>query len=156
VRALDVDQSIGPVRMMEDYLGESSQLPRFRTFVLALLALLATTLATIGIYSVTAYAVSQRNRELGLRMVLGAERSDILKMVLLQSGRPAAWGILIGIALALGITRVLQNMLFEVSSRDPTTFVVIPATLMIVALLGCYFPARRATRVDPMSALRET
>ncbi len=155
VQALDVDQSISPVRTMEEYLGESAQLARFRTFLLGLLALLAVTLAGIGIYSVAAYSVSQRSRELGLRMALGAARGDILKLVMGQNGRLAAVGVLLGIALALNVTRLLGDMLFEVTPTDPASFVVIPALLMLVALSACYLPARRATTVDPMVILRD-
>ena len=155
VQALDVDQSISPVRTMEECLGESAQLARFRTFLLGLLALLAVTLAVIGIYSVAAYSVSQRNRELGLRMALGAARGDILKLVMGQNARLAAVGVLLGIALALNVTRLLGDMLFEVTPTDPASFVVIPALLMLVALSACYLPARRAATVDPMVILRD-
>ena len=154
VRRLDADQSISPLRTMEEHLYQSSQLPRFRAVLLSLLALLAFVLASVGIYGVMACSVTQRTRELGIRVALGAKRRDILNLILAQSGKMAVLGIGFGIVIALGAVRLLSSMLYEVSPRDAETFLVIPAIVALVVLATSYLPARRAARVDPMEALR--
>jgi len=139
---------------MEEHLYQSSQLPRFRTVLLSLLALVAFVLASVGIYGVMACSVTQRTRELGIRVALGAKRRDILNLILAQRGKMAALGIGFGIVIALGAVRLLSSMLYEVSPRDAETFLVIPAIVALVVLATSYLPARRAARVDPMEALR--
>ena len=128
--------------------------PRFNTGLLSLFALLAILLATVGIYGVMAYAVAQRTQEMGLRMALGAKPRDLLKLVVGQSMRLVALGLSLGLIAALGLTRWLKTQLFGVEATDPLTYTVIAILLALVALLACYLPARRATRVDPLVALR--
>jgi putative ABC transport system permease protein len=118
------------------------------------LAALAVALAAGGLYSLIAYTVAQRTHEIGIRLALGAERRDILWLVLRQGLRLAAVGIALGLAGAVVATRALRSLLFGVSPTDPLTFVAIPLLLALVALLACWFPARRATKVDPLVALR--
>jgi len=108
----------------------------------------------VGIYGVMAYSVSQRTQEIGVRVALGARSSDVMKMVLGQGTKLAAVGVGIGLAGAFALTRVMSTLLFEVSVTDPATFAAVVALLAIVALLACYIPARRATKVDPLIALR--
>jgi putative ABC transport system permease protein len=154
VQSLDPDQSIGPVRTMEEYIADSSQMVRFRTFLLSLFALLAFTLSVVGIYGVMAYSVSQRTRELGLRAALGASRRDILTLIVGQGGKLAATGVLLGIVISLGATHLLADILFEVAPNDPAPLMIASSLMFVTAVLASYVPARRAAKVDPMEALR--
>jgi ABC-type antimicrobial peptide transport system permease subunit len=117
-------------------------------------AALAMVLASIGLYGVMSYMVTQRSRELGVRVALGANTRDVLRLVLGQGARLALGGVVIGLAAAFAVTRVMTKMLFNVSATDPVTFVVISLLLIGVAMLASYLPARRATKVDPIVALR--
>jgi putative ABC transport system permease protein len=141
---------------MEEMISESpaSFMRRFPALLIGLFAGMALLLASVGLYGVVSYSVSQRTHEIGVRMALGARASDILRMVLKQGLALACAGLVIGAASALALMRLLGSMLYEVSASDPTTFAVVSVTLGAVALLACYIPARRATKVDPMIALR--
>ena len=121
---------------------------------ITLFAALALLLACVGIYGVVSYLVGQRTHEIGVRIALGAQREDILRLILGHGAKMALAGIIIGAAAALGLTRLMASQLFGVSPRDPFTFVTVAALLLIVALAACYIPARRAMKVDPMVALR--
>jgi len=127
---------------------------KFNMSLLGLFAFLAVILAGVGIYGVMAYAVTQRTHEIGIRMALGAEKSDVLRLVMRQGTILAALGIGIGSAGALALTRFLSSLLYDVRPRDPVTFVVVSGLLGGLALLATFLPARRATKVDPVVALR--
>lgn len=122
--------------------------------LLSVFAALALALACVGIYGVISYLVGQRTHEIGVRMALGAERSDVLRLVIGHGARMALIGVAIGIVTALGLTRLMANQLFGVSAHDPLTFAGVAMLLIIVAVAACYMPARRAMRVDPIIALR--
>jgi putative ABC transport system permease protein len=128
--------------------------PRFAMLVLGSFGALALALACIGMYGVISYSVAQRTREIGVRMALGAARNDVFGMVLGQGARLAGLGIVIGLAAAFAVTRTMASFLYGVQATDPLTFACVSLLLVAVALLACYLPARRATRVDPMIALR--
>src|SRR6185436_14692255 len=115
---------------------------------------LAVALAVVGIYGVMAYAISQRTREIGVRMALGARAQDVLKLMLKQGGQLIVIGVALGSVVGFGLTRFMGRLLFEVEPSDPLTYVSMPLLLATVALLACYIPARRAAKVDPMVALR--
>jgi putative ABC transport system permease protein len=128
--------------------------PRLYALLLGVFAVIALALAAVGTYSVIAYSVAQRTREIGVRMALGAQTGAVLKMIVGQGMKLVVSGVALGLTASLGLTRLISNMLFGVSAVDPLTFVVITLLLTFVALLACWIPARRATKVDPMTALR--
>jgi putative ABC transport system permease protein len=152
--ALDPDQAVSNVATMEQLLADSISLRRFSMLLLIIFASMALVLAAIGIYGVISYSVTQRTHEIGIRMALGAQASDVVKMVLGGGMRLVLGGIVLGLAASFALTRLMTSLLYGVSTVDPLTFVFVAALLSGVALLACYIPARRATKVDPMEALR--
>jgi putative ABC transport system permease protein len=155
-RSLEPDVALFSVRPMAQVIGDSPAafMRRFPALLIGIFATVALLLASIGIYGVVSYSVSQQTHYIGVRMALGAQTSDILRMVLKQGLGLALAGIAIGVVAALGLMRLLRSMLFEVQATDITTFAIVVVTLLIVALLACFIPARRATKVDPLVALR--
>ncbi|HYP29038.1 MAG TPA: ABC transporter permease [Blastocatellia bacterium] len=153
VWAIDKDQPISTVRTMEDIMAASVAKQRFNMLLLGIFAVVALVLAAVGIYGVMSYLVTQRTREIGLRMALGAQRSDVLKLVVGQGFKLVAIGVALGLFASFALTRYMSSLLFGVSTTDPVTFVVISVTLIAIALLASYIPARRATQIDPMRAL---
>jgi putative ABC transport system permease protein len=154
IAAVDSQMPIAKVRSMEQVMSEATARQNFNMVLLSVFAGIALLLAAIGIYGLMSYAVEQRTHEFGIRMALGAARSDMLRMVVIHGMRMAAVGVVIGLAAAYGLTRLIESMLFGVHANDPLTFAVVAAILTGVALLASYVPARRATRVDPIIALR--
>jgi putative ABC transport system permease protein len=154
IRQVDSEQAVSNISTLEQLLNETVAQPRFNTGLLALFALFALLLASVGIYGVMAYAVEQRTQEIGLRMALGAQPRDVLKMVVGQGIKLVAFGLAIGLPAALWMTRWLRTLLFGVDTTDLLTYTVISGLLAAVALVACYLPARRATKIDPMVALR--
>jgi putative ABC transport system permease protein len=154
VAEVDKSAPVSEVKTMEHIVDEAVTQPRFNLILLGLFGGIALLLSAAGIYGVTAYAVTQRTHEFGIRMALGAQVGDVLKMILGQGMRLIGVGIVIGLLAAFALTRLLKSLLFAVSVTDPLTFVAITLVLMFVALLACYIPARRATKVDPLVALR--
>jgi len=153
VQALDKDQPIYNVRTMDDIVANSLGTRRVSMQLFAVFAGAALLLAALGIYGVMAYSVTQRTHEIGLRMALGAQKSDVLRLVIRQGMALTAIGVVVGVAGALALTRVIGNLLYGVTATDPLTFVAIPLLLLFVALVACYLPARRAARLDPTIAL---
>jgi putative ABC transport system permease protein len=154
VWAIDSQIPVSEIRSMGDWMSVSLARQRFNMMLLGLFAGLAMLLAAVGIYGTMAYRVSQRTNEIGIHMALGAQRADVLKLVLGDGAKLAFAGIAVGIVGAAAITRVMASLLFEVKPTDPATFLLTPLLLAVVALVACYIPARRAMRVDPMVALR--
>jgi len=154
VRAVDVDMPVYKVMTMQQVIDDTLMGRRFTALLLAIFAGVALVLASVGLYGVIAYAVSQRRHEIGIRMALGAQVGDVVGMVVRQGMRLAAIGLLVGAVAALATTRFLATMLYGVGAADPATFVAIPAILALVALVASWLPARRAARIDPIVALR--
>jgi putative ABC transport system permease protein len=154
VWAVNKNQAISKIDTMEQVLSESLARRRLYMILLGVFAGAALLLAGVGIYGMASYSVSQRIREMGIRIALGAERGDVLRLVLGQGARAALLGILFGIATAVALTRLMASLLFGVRATDPLTFAEVAVLLALVALVACYIPARRAMRVDPMVALR--
>jgi putative ABC transport system permease protein len=154
VSALDPEQPVGRIATMDQLLESSTTQQRFRAFLLGSFATIALLLSGVGIFGVMAYAVSLRTREIGVRMALGARPVDMLALIFAESMALASLGVVLGLAGAYGVTRVLNSLLFEVSSTDPFTFSAVTVLLCLVAVLASYVPARRAMRVDPIVALR--
>jgi putative ABC transport system permease protein len=153
VQGLDRDMPVD-IRAMSGLLADSVAQPRFRTLLLGVFAGLALILAAVGIFGVMGYVVSRRTQEIGVRMALGASRSAVLRMVLGEGVRVVLTGLGVGLVEAFALSRLMRGLLFGVQPFDPTTFVSVSVLVVLIALLACYIPARRAMKVDPMVALR--
>jgi putative ABC transport system permease protein len=154
IRRVAPDLAILGTVTMDEAVAASVAQPRFRMLLLLLFATAATLIATCGIYGLMAYAVTQRRHEIGVRMALGAERRDVLKLILARALRIVVAGVIVGIAGAAGLTRVLQRFLFGVTPTDPIAFTIVTVLLIVVGLVAAWLPARRATKIDPCVALR--
>jgi predicted lysophospholipase L1 biosynthesis ABC-type transport system permease subunit len=154
IAALNKDQAVFNVRTMEQIVSQSVAPRRFSMLLLAVFAVVALALAIIGIYGMLSYAVAQRTREIGLRMTLGAQRTDVMRLVIGHGMKLAIAGVVLGLIASFALTRTMKNLLFGVSATDPITFVSITVLLAVVAFVACWIPARRATKVDPIVALR--
>jgi putative ABC transport system permease protein len=152
--SVDSSQPVYGIKTMDQIVSESMSQSRLYSSLLATFAALAVTLAAVGIYGVMSYNVSQRAHEIGIRMALGAERRHILRLIVGEAMTLAVLGVLVGLGAAVALTRVMETLVFGVGVRDAATFAAVPVVLGLVAFLSCYVPARRATEVDPMIALR--
>jgi putative ABC transport system permease protein len=139
---------------MEQRISSSFVQPRFQTLLLGIFAGVALLLTAVGLYGVLAYSVTRRTHEIGIRMALGARRSDVLKLIVRNGLGMTLLGMAIGLVGAFAVTRLISTLLFGVTPTDKVTFITVSAILIVVALLACYLPARRATKVDPLVALR--
>jgi ABC-type antimicrobial peptide transport system permease subunit len=155
VHEIDPQQAVAHVMTMDQFVAESISPQRFNMLLLATFAGLALVLAAIGIYSVLSYAVRRRVREIGIRMALGAQIRDVLRLVVFEGMKPAVFGMIIGLTGAMLLGRVLAKLVFGVKTTDPATFATVSILLLAVALLATAVPAYRATRVDPMRTLRD-
>jgi predicted permease len=151
---IDPNQPLVKIRTMEENMATTSAQPRFRAWLIGIFAMLALLLAAVGVYGVMSYAVAKRTSEIGVRLALGAQPLDVFTIIVGEGLRLALFGVGIGLILALALTRLLQSFLFGISAYDPLTFIEVSVLLTLVAAAASYFPARRATRVDPMIALR--
>ena len=154
IRALDAQQPIGEVSSMETLLSTSVARSRFSATLLAVFSVVALVMAAVGIYGVMSYSVLQRTHEIGVRMALGAQRVDVLKLVVKQGVLLGVAGVALGLAASFALTRLIATLLFEVTATDSATFAAVSVGLFLITLFACYVPARRATKVDPLKALR--
>jgi ABC-type antimicrobial peptide transport system permease subunit len=154
VRSFNRNLPVSGVATMEQVIANTLWQSRFNLQLIGIFAALAMMLAAIGLYGMMSYSVAQRTREVGLRMALGANRRDVLKLVVGQGMKLALAGVALGLLVSVALTRLMEKLLFEVSATDFSTFAVIAVLLMFIALVACWIPARRATKVDPMIALR--
>jgi putative ABC transport system permease protein len=152
--AVDSAQPVSKVRCLEELAADSISIQRFVAVLLTVFAGVAVVLSAIGLYGVLAYAVSQRTHEIGVRMALGAPRRQILRLVQARGWKLAGCGLGLGLAGALALSFLLQSLLFEMSAQDPMTFLAATMILALTVAAACYFPARRAAKVDPLVALR--
>ncbi len=155
IHTLDRDLPVFEIRTMDEIIGRSARNREFSVMLLGLFAALALVLAAVGLYGVLSYVVSQRTGEIGIRMALGAQSSEVRRLILMQGMKPALAGILAGLVGAAFGTQLLRSLLFGVSPGDPLTFVAVPLVLLTVAAIACLIPALRATRIDPTMALRQ-
>jgi putative ABC transport system permease protein len=153
-KQLDAALPVANFRTMEQLVTNAVARPRFSTLLLGLFALTALLLTVVGLYGVVAYGVNQRTREIGIRLALGAQQANVLALVIRQGMQPAIVGLGIGLIGAFALMRLLASQLYEVKATDPLTFVMVALGLLLIAFAACYVPARRATRIDPMAALR--
>jgi ABC-type antimicrobial peptide transport system permease subunit len=154
VQALEKNLPVNNPTPMSDWIINSLYAARMGAILLGIFASLALVLASIGLYGVMSFAVSQRTRELGIRMALGAQAADVYRLVLRQGMGLVACGVVLGLGASAAVTRLLTSFLYGVSATDRITFVIIPVVLALVAGIACYIPARRATKVDPLAALK--
>jgi putative ABC transport system permease protein len=154
VRSIDKNLPVTDVAAFQDALGQSISRERFRTLLLGSFSAIALLLAVVGIFGVISYSAAQRSPEIGIRMAVGAQRHDILRLILGQGAKLAVLGLGIGLVLALLLTRLMASLLYNVSATDPLTFGGVAIILLGAAVTACYIPARRAMRVDPIVALR--
>jgi putative ABC transport system permease protein len=155
VQSLDKNAPVYGVRTVEEILDRSVASPRFNTLLLGLFAAVALILTTVGLYGVISCSVSENTQQIGIRVALGAQRSDVLKLIVGQGVVLTIAGVVIGLGAAYGLTRLMSSLLFGVGSTDPWTFTGVAVLLLGVAAVACYIPARRAMNVDPMVALRQ-
>jgi putative ABC transport system permease protein len=154
IQEIDRDQPLFEVMTMEDVISASVSSRRFSMMLFIIFAVTALLLAIVGLYGVMSYMVAQRTHEIGIRMALGASSADVLGLIVGNAMRLTLIGIVIGLGAAFALTRLMENMLYEVKATDPFTFAAISILLALVAAAASYLPARRATRIDPMDALR--
>jgi putative ABC transport system permease protein len=154
IRALDKTVLVSGISTLESLLARNVAQRRFQTWLLALFSGLALLLAAVGIYGLMSYTVTQSTREFGIRMALGAQPRDLVRLIVGNGMVLSATGVVIGLVVAFALTRVLAGLLFGVTATDPTTFIAAPLVLLLVALLACYLPARQVLKVDPAEALR--
>jgi putative ABC transport system permease protein len=151
---IDPNEPLVKVRTMEENMASTVSQPRFRAWLIGIFAMLALLLSAVGVYGVMSYTVTQRTNEIGVRVTLGAQPNDVFRIIVGEGFRLALFGIGVGLAAALALTRLLRSFLFGISAYDPLTFVGVSFLLTLVALAACFFPARRATHVNPLVALR--
>jgi putative ABC transport system permease protein len=154
VLTVDPEQPVSNLRTLEDVIATNVAQRRLTLRLIGLFAILALLLALVGLYEVMVYLVSLRTHEIGIRVALGAQSADVLKLIMRQGMILVGLGLLFGLGGALALTRVIRTQLYDVSAADPSTFALVAFFLTIVTLVACYFPARRATKVDPLIALR--
>jgi putative ABC transport system permease protein len=154
VKSIDQDQPISGVKTLEQRVADSVSAKRFSMMLMLIFAVVALLLAVVGIYGVMSYSVTQSTREIGIRMALGATRKDVLGLIIRNGVALTTIGLVLGLAMAFGITRFMRSMLYGVSATDAVTFTVVALALAVVAIGACYLPARRATKVDAIIVLR--